>query len=376
MKKNILYITKHFPPMIGGGTRRIEAIYDILIKQSKLKLTVATELKEKRKYSDNILYIKQLFFQDCEFSNNGVSFVSKKYKIKLFNKAFIGWLPNVLKNILTKKFDILYCTTPMFINVVIGYIYKIFHQKSTFIIEYRDFYSFDPEAKECITKKILQYFEILILKRANFVITTTKSMKNILSEHILNDKIFIIRNYISKKDYNEAINLPNIVFDKINYHVGYVGKLNTGRNPNTIISLLKNKIENKNIMIHFVGTNKEEEEAIIEIAQKEDIDIKQIIFHGIVDRMISLQFMKSFDAVYLSINANAEIKKGYGIPGKLYDYIALNNNIIADINSFNNLMSEFDLITKQKMNNHNLFYFHNNYFLDGGINSFLKTIIK
>lgn len=357
--------------MIGGGTRRIEAVYNILKAQSSFDLTVATELKKEKKHKDNILYIKQLFFQDRDSYKDTVGFSSKKYKLKILNKALIGWMPNVLKSIITKKYDIIYCSTPMFVNVIIGYLYKLIHPKSQFIIEYRDFFSFDPEAADCLTKKILKFFEILILKKTDFVITTTKSMKKILSRYISDDKISVIRNYISYKDYNEAILLNNIIFDENYYHVGYVGKLNTGRNPKIIIDLLKSKIKNKNIMMHFVGTNTKEEKAILSIAKKENINIKQISFHGIVSRMKSLQFIKSFDAVYLSINANAEIKEGYGIPGKLYDYIALNNNIIADNKSYYNLLNEFELVNNLDIQGHISFHLKSNDFLDKYIKDFL-----
>ncbi|MBT4288194.1 MAG: hypothetical protein HOD92_12740 [Deltaproteobacteria bacterium] len=69
-------------------------------------------------------------------------------------------------------------------------------------------------------------------------------------------------------------------------------------------------------------------------------------FHGVVNRLRSLELMRSFDGLFLLINKELKICDGYGVPGKLYDYLATSNPIICDDASAHNLKDEFTLIQK------------------------------
>lgn len=373
--KRLLYITKNFPPELGGGIRRIEAIYNLLSEKNKIELYVITAQNEIDPKYTNVKYIKQLFFKDRQ-KQEITNFEVSKSNIKLIDKAFAGWLPNVLFHIIFKKFDYILATCPTFTNVIIGFIYKLLRFfKPELIIEYRDFFAFNPSFNESLKKKILRFFEKIIIKTSNYIITTTDSMKKILINHTNSDKIFLIRNYISDHDIKIINDLNKIEFDKNYFHIGHIGKLNVGRNPAKVLKLLNHKIDEKDIAIHFIGVNENEKRLILELCGNMDVDSKRLFFIGIVDRIKSLQYMKSFDGLLLIVNNIALIKDGYGIPGKLYDYLAANNNVFSDKETFFNINSEFICNKKNDFDNFINFSIKNNETLDNVFKNFLDKII-
>ncbi|MCK4798457.1 MAG: hypothetical protein KAT05_13840 [Spirochaetes bacterium] len=349
--KKFLFITKNFLPQVGGGLRRIEAIYNLLLNNKNIRLQVVTASKPNDNKYKNVKYIKQLFFKDNDTSKN-VNYSNSKCKIQLIDKAFLGWLPNILRNIVFKKYDFVFASAPVFSNIIAGFIYKkLRFNKPKLIIEYRDFFSFNPSYIESFKKSILKVFEKWILKNSDFIIVTTKSMENILKKFVDSKKIFLVRNYISNSDVNIVDKIEKIKFNKTYYHIGYVGKLNTGRNPGKILDMLNHKIKDKEVAIHFVGTSIIEEKSIINLAKEMELNTNRLFFEGIVNRNKSLQYMKSFDGVLLILNNDVLVKDGYGVPGKLYDYIYANNNIFSDTKTFENIKVEFDCKIKNKFDN-------------------------
>lgn len=375
--KKLLYITKNFPPEIGGGLRRIEAIYKLLKENKNIQLYVVTTTKDSPGvYGEDVKYIKQLFFKDREMFNN-VSFKSSKSSIKLIDKAFAGWMPNVLLHIIFKKFDYVFCSVPSFTNALIGFFYKILSPYNPrLIIDYRDFLSFNPSYVENFKKKIIRFIEKLVIKSFEFIIVTTNGMKNIIQNETDRKNVFLVRNYMGELDINLLKNIKCCKFDKSYYHLGYIGKLNTGRNPENILGLLNKKIDNKKVMIHFIGTTENLKKSIIGMAKESGLDIDRLNFTGVVSREDSLKYMKSFEGVLLIINNDVKIKDGYGIPGKLYDYIHANNNIFADRLTVNNLSDEFNIKIKRKYDDIYNIEFTDKTALDSVFNKVISEIIR
>ena len=374
--KKILFITKNFPPEIGGGIRRIEAVYNIFSNNKKVLLDVITAVKADPAKYPNVKYVGQLFFKD-KTKSAGVSFRKSHGKIKLIDKALIGWVPNVLLNIIFKKYDYVFVSAPSFSNIIAGFIYKKLKFNSPkLIIEYRDFFSFNPSFINNFKKKFFNILERIILKNSNFVITTTGAMSEILSKYVNKNKIFLVRNSIAENDMEKVDKLKKMTLDDSYYNIGYIGKLNTGRDPSSVLGILNNRIDNKKVKLFFVGTNDSEKEFILEKVRLMQLDEKRISFEGVVDREKSLVYMKSFDGLILIINNEALIKDGYGIPGKLYDYIYVNNNIFSDKNTFKNLTSEFECRIKKEFNNFVNFSINHNEKLDDTFNNVIEEVVK
>lgn len=371
--KKLLFVTKNFPPQIGGGIRRIEAIYRILKKREDLKIDVVTAIKNEEY---NPFYIPQRFVKDSD-EKNKIRFMSRFSKIKLIDKAFIGWFPFVLFFILRKKYDYVLVTCPVFTNVIIGFFYKLCRfGKPKLIVEYRDLFAFNPSYKNGFKKSLFKIFETIIIWYSDYIIVTTHAMQKLLSKIVNEKKIFVVRNYISSDDVVIAKNLDKIQLNTDFYNIAHIGKLNTGRNPVRALDLLKYKIDNKYISLYFIGVNEMEKEWIIEKARDFNYDTNRLFFLPEVDRITSLKYMKSFDALFLLINNESKIEEGYGIPGKLYDYVAINNNIFSDIDSFNNLKSEFSLKVKQQLNGYINYEVLENRVLDDILNNVFDKILK
>jgi hypothetical protein len=370
-----LIITKYFPPQVAGGLRRIEALYRIFSSNPRLCLKVITAISPDQRIYPNVIYVKQFLFKD-KTGAESLIFSQTKSKFKFVDKALIGWLPHVFLKIITKKFDFVFATTPVFTNVLIGYLYTVLKgAKSKLIVEYRDFYSFDPEAEDSLAKKIMRKIEVHILKKCFLIIVTTQSMKRILKDYVDDDKIHLIRNFIGKADMDAVDSITPIKYSRDLFHIGYVGTLNTGRDPRKLLPLLNHKIETRPVCLHFVGTHKTEEDFIQKTCEEMRLNFKYVMFHGIVSRIESLSFMKSFDAVALLINSNARIDQGYGIPGKLYDYGYVKNSIISDYETYSNLFSEFDLITIENMGGYIRYRLPSLPALDDSINFFINNAI-
>ena len=377
-KKKLLFITKNFPPEIGGGLRRIEAIYNILLANKNIDLQVVTTVKEKpaRKKYENVNYIKQFFFKDKK-KESITNFQNTKSKIKFIDKALIGWLPNVLLYIIFKKYDFVFASCPTFTNIVIGFLYKAFRfGRTKFIIEYRDFFSLNPSFVENFAKKALSIFERIIIRKSDYIIATTNGMKDILSKITDPTKIFLVKNYISSYDIEKLKHFKKIKIIPRFYNIGHIGKLNTGRNPAKILRLLEHKAGGKKICLYFVGVNDDEIAFIKNEANRINLDSKRIFFQHPVNRETSLKLMKSFDGVILIINSDASIKYGYGIPGKIYDYIYANNNIFSDKETFLNLKSEFKCKVIRKFSNFINFSVIDKKILDIELNKILNRIVS
>ena len=375
--KKILFVTKDFLPAIGGGIRRIEALYKAFLVNKGLTLEVVTaESRAQGRYKD-VQYISQLLFKDKISSGGGLSRLNNKVKIKFLDKALIGWLPNVIFRIFYKKYDLVYCTVPTFTNLLIGFLYKLVRMnKPKLIVEYRDMYSFNPEYKDGFSKKFLQIIEKLILRNCDYIVVTTQGMKNVFSAFIEDNKIWMMRNYVSKDDLNIIKKLDRDEYDKRYFHIGYVGTLNTGRHPEVFLGMLRLKVKNKESVLHFVGITEAQKKGVLEIMENRGLDNTKVIFHGKVSRLIALKYMKSLDALFLIINKKALIKDGYGIPGKLYDYIQANNNLFADSVTFDNLSSEFNLEIIEQYDDYINFSLNDSTLLNDKLEMFIDKLVK
>lgn len=361
----LLYISKKINESARGGTRRIMGTINYLKNKNDIHCFALTESKTdidrvQMIYSPNILKDKKEDLSEKTFRQT-------KKNIKIITKSYFSFLPIGFIKILFRKFDTIFATCPVYANLQIGYLYKIVHPRCKLIIEYRDLHSFNPTYNHSLFLKIARYFEIKILRKADIIITTTAGMKNKLSRYVENEKILVVHNYITKSDYKNALKLDSIDINPNYYNIGYVGTLNSGRDPNVILKLLDVRFENKQSYLHFAGVTRNQQKYILEkINHKNHNRIK---FYGGVDRMTSLQIMKSMNSLFLLINPECKISEGYGIPGKLFDYISIKNNIITDTLAFQKIKSELHLKIIHNGSEYVQFKSQLNHFLEDIFNS-------
>lgn len=374
--KKILLITKHFPPQVGGGIRRIEAVYHLLRAYEEVELEVVVGAPVPTDSYPGVKFVKQLFFKDRKGATS-IIFKKSQSTITIIDKALLGWVPNVLRHIMFKKYDIVYASCPLFANAIIAFFYKVLRfNKPEIIIEYRDFYSFNPSYVENITKKVAGIIERIVLRTSNYILVTTESMKSILRRKNVKSKIFLMRNYIGRLDLEKLENKEEPALDKSFYNIGYIGKLNTGRNPARILKLLELSVDKKHVALHFIGSNDREKAVIIEQARELGMNTDRLFFVPQVDRITSLCYMRAFDGLILLVNNGVSIKDGYGIPGKLYDYMSINNNIFSDKDTYDEISIELNCIVKNRYNDFINYCIKSNKLLDDAFKEIFDKIIK
>lgn len=364
---NILYIVKNYSNQGFGGTRRIHGVSKYFESLVGPKLFFLTENMEETQFESIIRIKTPGVFRDKDLNSDSLTFKNKKTSLKLIHKGYFYFIPVAILKTIFLKFDVIFCTSPVFANVQVGYVYKLFHPKSFFIVEYRDLYSLNPSFHKSLTLSIIKYFEYKVLKKADIIIATTKGMQNVINSFNPKAKIRVVQNYISKIDYMDEY--ETLSFDKTFFHVGYIGSLNIGRDPQEIFKLLSMKIENKPIMFHFVGNSLQQEEYI-----KSELCSPNITFHGIMKRRDSLGFMKSMDALYLIINPEMKLSDGYGVPGKLFDYIAMNNKLISKKDCFQKIINEIDLSIIEDIEPYVIFSAKENLFLEDLLSEKLSEV--
>ena len=362
-KKKVLVISRDFLPSSKSSVRRILGICNVLESNPSIELTLLTSgspsaIDEKFKIIRVNPYGKKK-------SSESIFNTKNRSQIPLFEKDTFFWVPKVFMRIFMKQFDVIYCSVPPFSVMILGCLLKITRLFRPFklVIEYRDLVGFNPQSIENLSKKIHQKIEILVLRFSNTVIVTTNGMKNTLGKRINTEKITVIRNYMSLNEFKTVKNIKPLTLDDSYFHIGYVGILSTGRNPKILFSLVNYSINDKPIKLHLVGINMNSQ---IYLREKYHHlpNFSQIIFHDRVTREDSLKYIKSFDAATFLINPNVSITEGYGIPGKIYDYMLVAKSTIADEASCKNLKTDLDLTMLDFVPGYKKIVFSEHYFLD------------
>lgn len=372
---SILIISNKYPPSRNSGVRRIESLLESFRALTQDFYLLTTKMNN-RKFEPRVIEAIQLLLDNENRPRINADNLPNTNYVPFPDKSTLFWTPFAFLKIVNKEFRIIYASLPSLSCLLISYLYKLIHRKVYLIVEYRDFIGLNPEFYNNRKKGLCKTLELHMLNKCNLVLTTTQGMSNVLKKHKIRPQVKVLRNYISKKDFLEANSLPKIMLNNSFYNIGYIGKLHNGRNPEDMLGMTNLKINNKPVCFHYIGLDSSESKYVKKVMMQLNINIDRVIFHGIVNRIESLVYMKSMDGVFLSINANAKIEEGYGIPGKLYDYAALNGNLFADECTIKNIETDIDITINNTYNQFFHFKLNNNPFLEDELSALLLDIIK
>ncbi len=194
----------------------------------------------------------------------------KKIEIeRIYLKKFSGWLLLIEYLLFTfhvtfkcfyyailNKFDIIHLHNPPDFLILSGLPGKLLNKKIIF-----DFHEICPElfvdifGKNRFFKKILQYFENLVFKFTDRIITVNNSCKRLfLSRNNFNKKIFVVRNGLDKEE--QKIFSKRILNNK--NELLFVGNISKQDNVETLLELAEylNK-KNLKFKINIIGKGKE-----------------------------------------------------------------------------------------------------------------------
>lgn len=369
--KKILYIAHGFPPQAGGGIRRIVNSVKAMTRES-LDVTVLTRrisestLKEADIPTDSrplhdlsqekrLRIIRTYSFEEIYYKllRRNVRRETTQFKVKTnrtLKDTALLWAPFAISKGVLIGTDGLFTTGPTFVNFLVTFILAKL-KRVPYILEYRDGWLLNPAIET--PKKILWIIKLqesLCLKHATRIIATTEGIKERLQEFYDLDtkKLVVIRNGYWTEEKDKVLKDTKLMlecnFSKQYYNIAYIGTLGTGRSPERFFRSVSSQqsIGKKPYKIHFVGTRESDRCYIYGLAHK--YGIRQAVqCYKFVSRDQSLAYMANSDALLLLINTDLGDKRGFGVPGKLGDYVMMNSKILIYASLIDFLKKELGL---------------------------------
>lgn len=369
--KEILYITHAFPPQAGGGIRRIvntvrimaRETFDVTVLARKIsentlkKASIPTDsqalrglsnekkLRIVRTYSLEEIYYKYL--------KGEIRRVTTQFQVRTarsLRDTALLWVPFAVLRGMFISTDGIFTTGPTFTNFLVTFIIARL-KRVPYILEYRDGWLLDPSIE---TPKIIAWIiklqESLYLKHAKKIITVTNGIKKRLQEFygVKPERIIVIRNGYWMEEKEKVLGNTKLMrrcsFASQYYNIAHIGTLNTGRGPEKFFQSISPRctVDKKPYKIHFIGTTESDRCYIHNLAEKYGIQ-RAVECHEFVSRDKSLAYMANSDALLLLINADLKEKGGFGVPGKLGDYVMMNSRILINASLIDFLKKELGL---------------------------------
>jgi len=369
--EKILYITYAFPPQAGGGIRRIVNTVKIMAKET-FDVTVLTRkiskntlkradiptdseplhelIQEKKLRIIRAYSLEEIYYK---FLKKNIKRKTTQFQVRIkrtLKDTALLWVPFAILRGIFISTDSLFTTGPTFINFLVTFILAKLKRVS-YILEYRDGWLLDPSIET--PKKIawiIKLQESLYLKHAKKIITTTEGIKKRLQEFydVNPEKVVVIRNGYwieeKKKVLENAKLMLRCDFYEQYYNIAHIGTMSRGRSPEKFLQSISplRSIGKKPYKIHFIGTRESDRCYIYNLADKYGIR-EAVECYKFVSRNESLAYMANSDALLLLINADLKSKGGFGVPGKLGDYVMMNSKILIDVSLIDFLRDELGL---------------------------------
>lgn len=362
-KKKLLLLTGSLPPSIGISAIRINRIIKYLYAdgweihvvssdRSKIdynKETVLSKVSVYKIYSDRKTNPKDTNNSSINNISNNSGIVDKSIKFiksklreifRIFYMQFTimkGY--KVAEKVLKENdIDIVYCTVPYITLACVGAKLKKKYKNIKLVEEIRDIISGNE-----IMESQQQFLERCLIRKAE---------KKVLSK--VDDFIFLTRHikeyYCDKYKMNPSMSSGAVITnsydpDDFNYDssneeyastsdcmiFSHVGSFYGSRNPINLVQALGELIVDNpqymdKVVFQFVGSISDEVIVKInELIEKYNLS-RNIKIIGKVPYNIALKYLKSSN---INILITHESGSGYAIPGKLFDYIAVGNPVLA-----------------------------------------------
>jgi len=245
---------------------------------------------------------------------------------KLSIENWAGWIPSALyacRKITSTDVDIIVSSGAPYSGFVISHLLSKKIRKP-FIIDYRDLWTDSPFVP--ISKNWIKNIEKKIIENCSAVTVVSPGFKEVLSKKYNNDhKIFTITNGYNSEELDN-INIKMISNISIIYSGSLLPPKRTLAPLLEALKKLKSTTYNADWKFHYFGPNSEFAYSEIE---KYDLLDKSII-HGNLPRREILPILKgaSLNVVITSNDPCSSLKEKAVIPGKIFELIGLNANIL------------------------------------------------
>jgi len=351
--KKALLISFFFPPLGGGGIQRMLKFATYLpdYQWQPVVLTVkkwqyqAHDDAELNKitypvYRASVLNWQLMYELLYKFRLNAMAaFLKKNESQWLFPDRMIGWLPHayrLARRIIVNEKPTIICTTsPPQTAHLIGYLLK---QKTglPWIADFRDEWSDYQFLKwPPMIRSGQRVLEKRVLSQADAVTTVTPDITNLLQRHVINQnhKFHTIFNGYDPDDLPQARPAAN----NQRFRVMHAGTLYGNRNADFFLLALKRLLQTKQISsekisIEFIGS-------------RVNSDSLPIINHDqYLPHRECLELLNNADLLLLIQSAEGKT----GIPGKTFEYLALQKPLLALIpphSTLHRLLIDFGVTT-------------------------------
>jgi len=393
--KNILIISYSYPPVNAPAAQRPYALAKYLNK-SKYNITVITcsnadsslgfddsfneeiENVSLIKIPSKIVTNPSAFRDSSMVSSKKRAKYNQKIKSLLFSLASsfvfpdkaIFWYPNVIKYLkkhkeLISKTDIVFTTSPLFTNHLIGNFILKEKKSIRWLVDFRDFHYVENWSKKKGLKALChKKIENIVFKRASCIVFISAAMQKSYQNYYQNykDKMDFIYNGFDPEDF-KGLSIEPVCNDKLT--IFYAGSFYRGiRSPFPLLTLLDEIIEKgylklDEIIIKVAGNFEQE---LLEEAKSFN-SFSSIEFLGRIPRTQVLKQLTKADLLWLIIGDKKTHYKS--VPLKLFEYLAALRPIInfapsqseaTKIIEQYNLGVSFD--NNQAINNDDLRYFN------------------
>ncbi|HEX7320353.1 MAG TPA: glycosyltransferase family 4 protein [bacterium] len=328
----ILYITQYYPPEIGAGSFRAEAIVDGLARRGH-EVTVITEIPN---YPHGKVYtgFNKRPWQVRKYSNHQVHYVWVKSAVKMnFIKRIALYLSFAFMAIgkgllLKEKHDVIYVTSPpLFVGItayVLGKILRI-----PYIFEVRDLWPQiaieSGELSNPIAIKMARWLESFLYLHSRHIVTVTKGFKRSINQmNVPSSKVDVVFNF-AKTDQNITTAIPDNVKSNFNnrFTVLYAGILGYFQGIDVIIQAANLVKHQPDILFIIVGKGTEEQ-ALKKLST--ELQLKNIVWLPPQPNTLTHVLLSTAGCSVIPLKNLPSLRMT--IPSKLFDYMGCGCPII------------------------------------------------
>lgn len=332
----ILIVCDSFFPKRNAPANRFLTLISYWATNHHVTLITSNASLKNRNFLKN--YINMNNFTLISQSNY---FKNQKILYKFLN-LFL-FLFNSIKNLLSlsfKNYDVVLCSSPSLITLLIGYLAKI-KLNSKYVVEIRDIWSDSLRDLGIIKSnfffKIIKKYEDFFITRADLLISVTDNIKNKLP---FNRKHIVLTNFVSidiikSKYYDKNQYLNPLKLNK-NINLLYIGTIGLSHEFEEIIDLFKN---NNKIRLSIVGDGVNKQYLSNKYSNYSNI----FFFNYSNDHKLISKYYLNSD-ICLIVLKDIEIFKSV-IPSKIFEYAYLKKFILyhGPYNEASNLIKDYKI---------------------------------
>lgn len=331
----LLYLTQYYPPEVGAGAVRSEAMVRYLLEDG-WEIDVLTEIPNyptgiiHDEYKDRWSYKEQ---RDNLTIHRIWVWANQRRNILEQLLFFLSFMFSSFAYLLKtpKDYDIIYCTSPPIFAAISGLLFsKIIGAK--FVFEVRDLWP--DSAVEPVALQSQSYFikfgrviEQWLYNTSDLIVPVTPQSEEIIASKCNGTPTKVIPNGVDIDLFSKKSNPQEHIeekYDSSKFRVGYVGSLGVIHDLNTFVKAAKICEEDPDIEFVIVGDGGRNNQ-LLDLLKK--FNSNNITWIGLKEHNKIPYYISSFDIAINPINDSFAFKSIVTV--KFYEYLACEVPVIS-----------------------------------------------